>query len=128
MEGLMYLQVASFQTQKEMLAVVYGLKKFHHYSHGRKVNVVTDHRPLVLIYVKHLTEVPKWHQDLLTSVQQWRYHIVWARNGVPWIDVLSQVPTSRSGNEDLLSVNNKINPYRTTDKYKFTEKQRAWPW
>lgn len=121
MEGLVYLQDASFQAQKEMLVVVYGLKKFHHYSHGRKMNVVTDHRPLVLIYVKHLKEVPKWLQDLLTSVQQWLYHIVWARNGVPWLDVLSQEPTSRSENEELLSVNNKIKPIQD-----WTQMQIHW--
>ena len=27
------------QIEKELLAVVYGLERFHHYTHGRKVNV-----------------------------------------------------------------------------------------
>ena len=34
------------QIEKEMLAVAYGLEKFHHYTHGRKVNVFTDQKPL----------------------------------------------------------------------------------
>ena len=33
--------------QKEMLAVVYRLKKYLHYVYGREVIVFTDHKPLV---------------------------------------------------------------------------------
>ena len=40
--------------EKEMLAVVYGLEKFHHYTYGRKVDVITDHLPLVSISTKPL--------------------------------------------------------------------------
>ena len=34
------------QIEKEMLAVTYGLEKFHHYTYGRDVKVITDHQPL----------------------------------------------------------------------------------
>ena len=32
------------QIEKEMLAVAFGLEKFHHYPFGRQVHVMTDHR------------------------------------------------------------------------------------
>ena len=35
------------QIEKEMLAIVYGLQKFHHYTYGRSLNVITDYSPLV---------------------------------------------------------------------------------
>ncbi|XP_046560092.1 uncharacterized protein K02A2.6-like [Haliotis rubra] len=38
------------QIEKELLAVVFGLQKFHHYTYGRHVSVITDHKPLVAIY------------------------------------------------------------------------------
>jgi len=37
------------QIECEMLAVVFGLEKFHHYVYGRHVKVITDHKPLVSI-------------------------------------------------------------------------------
>ena len=35
------------QIEKKMLAIVYGLQKFHHYIYGRSLNVITDYSPLV---------------------------------------------------------------------------------
>ena len=37
------------QIEKEMLAVMFGLEKFYHYTYGRKLNIFIDHWPLVSI-------------------------------------------------------------------------------
>ena len=34
------------QLDKEALAIVFGVKKFHHYLYGRKFSIVSDHKPL----------------------------------------------------------------------------------
>ena len=37
---------------REVLGILHGLEKFHHYCSVRDVNVITDHKPLVTIFKK----------------------------------------------------------------------------
>lgn len=59
------------QIEKEMLAVSYGLTKFHHYTYGRDVMVITDHKPLVSIKKKPLAKAPRRLQNLLLKCQEY---------------------------------------------------------
>ena len=36
------------------LGIIHGLEKFHHYCFGRNVIIITDHKPLVMIFKKHV--------------------------------------------------------------------------
>ena len=53
------------ETEKELLAVVYGLKKFHQYIYGRPVTVQSDHKPLEVIVKKPVYKAPRRLQRLL---------------------------------------------------------------
>ena len=51
--------------EKEMLAIVFGLEKWHRYTFGRPVTVYSDHKPLESITKKPLDKAPKRLQGML---------------------------------------------------------------
>ena len=50
------------QLDKEGLAIIFGLKKFHHYLQGQHFVVYSDHKPLAYLFNPQRA-VPLWHQD-----------------------------------------------------------------
>ena len=47
------------QIEKEMLALTFGMQKFHHYTYGRDTTAITDHQPLIPIFNKPISKAPK---------------------------------------------------------------------
>ena len=92
------------QIEKEMLAVVFGLERFHHYVFGGTVEVITDHKPLEAISRKPLSKAPRRLQNLLLRAQHYTFFIT-HRKGVeiPLADCLSRAPTDKPKKEDLVN-------------------------
>ena len=61
------------QIEKELLAVVFGMEKFHQYTYGRKTYVHSDHKPLESLYKKPLFHAQKRLQRMFLRLQ--RYNI-----------------------------------------------------
>ena len=57
--------------ERELLAVVYGCKKFHSYLYGRSFVVKTDHRPIEQTYEKNLMQAPPRLQGMLLRLQSY---------------------------------------------------------
>ena len=47
-------EIAYSQIEKEQLAIVFAMERFHTYVYGRKCTVITDHKPLIAIRKKPL--------------------------------------------------------------------------
>ncbi|XP_060070555.1 uncharacterized protein K02A2.6-like [Ylistrum balloti] len=65
------------QIEKELLAVVFGLEKFHHYVYGRFVLVQSDHKPLEMIIKKSIHSSPKRLQRMLLRLQKYDFNITY---------------------------------------------------
>ena len=57
--------------ERELLAVVFGLERFHCFVYGRPVQVFSDHRPLEAIQMKQLSKVPPRLQRMMLRMQQY---------------------------------------------------------
>lgn len=64
-------QINYAQIEKELLAICFGLNKFHQYLFGKKVVVETDHQPLITIFKKPLNKCPARLQRMLIQIQKY---------------------------------------------------------
>ncbi|GFO40351.1 transposon ty3-i Gag-Pol polyprotein [Plakobranchus ocellatus] len=63
------------QIEKETLAIVYSLERFHQYVYGRKTHVFTDHKPIVAIFKKPFEKCPPRIQRFLLRLQPYSIEI-----------------------------------------------------
>ena len=65
--------------EKEMLAVTWGLERYHYYTYGRHTKVHSDHKPLEAITKKPLNKAPRRLQGLLMRAQSYDFEITWKK-------------------------------------------------
>ena len=94
------------QIEKEMLAILFGLEKCHHYTFGRKTSVLSDHKPLMAIVQKPLSKAPKRLQSMLLRTQMYDYDLSYSPGTtIPVADALSRAPLPDTEGP-MLNVNN----------------------
>ena len=81
------------QIEKEALALVYGVKKFHKYLYGRRFLLVTDHKALTTVLG------PKTGVPALAAARMQR----WALTLSAYHYDIAIKPTAKHGNADGLS-------------------------
>ncbi|KAL7868194.1 hypothetical protein SRHO_G00095780 [Serrasalmus rhombeus] len=66
------------QIEKECLGLVYGLEKFHSYVYGLPTFVAeTDHKPLIAIIKKNLSEMSPRIQRLMMKLQCYDFELIY---------------------------------------------------
>ena len=63
------------QIEKELLAIVFAVRKFHQYVYGVTVNVQSDHKPLENILRKPLGTAPSRLQRMLLQLQRYDLNV-----------------------------------------------------
>ncbi|XP_026688729.1 uncharacterized protein K02A2.6-like isoform X1 [Diaphorina citri] len=64
------------QIEKELLAIVFGCVKYHSYIYGQSVTVHTDHKPLISIFKKSLSDVPCRLQRMMLKLQGYDLNVI----------------------------------------------------
>ena len=94
---------SNIERVREMLAVLFGLEKFHYYAYGRPVVVESDHKPFEAIFRKHLSSAPPRIARMMLRIQKYDAQIKYVPGkDIPVADALSRI-SSCSG-EDILGL------------------------
>ena len=79
-----------------MLAVVFGINRFHTYMYGRPFRVITDHKPLEKISKKPLLRAPPRLQTMLQKIQGYDFTIEYRQEKTMTLaDTLSRLPNPK---------------------------------
>ncbi|XP_054267071.1 uncharacterized protein K02A2.6-like [Macrosteles quadrilineatus] len=117
---------------REALAIMFGLRKFHQYVYGRKFTLVTDHKPLQRIF-GNMRDLPKVLNNRLVrwalQLNQYNYDIEYRKEeDNVCADVLSRLPIEDYQPEEahigFLNVDkvNSIMSYDLLKQNSFTDK------
>ena len=97
------------QMEKEMLAIVFALERFHQYTFGRQVHVYSDHKPLESILRKPLAQAPRRLQGMMMRLQKYNVDVTNERGkNMLLADLLSRayLPSTESPeNKEFENVN-----------------------
>ena len=93
--------------EKEMLAIIFSLEKWHQFTYGRHVTVYSDHKPLESITKKPLERAPKRLQGMLMRALAYDIDVTYLQGKkMVLADTLSRayIP-KKEGHEEFESVN-----------------------
>ena len=107
-QSIIFISHAHTDTQKrysnierELLAMVVIIEKFHHYIFGRHFTVHMDHLPLVDLFEKFLNDTSPWLQHLLLCLTQYQMQVKDVTHKcIPIVDCMSCLVDSTRGQED----------------------------
>ena len=84
------------QTEKEALALIWACEKFHPYIYGTPLELVTDHKPLEVIYgpkSRPCARVERW----VLRMQPYKFKVRYQPGPKNIADALSRLVTSQDG-------------------------------
>ena len=97
------------QLEKECLAIVFSLERFHQYTFGRRTIVHSDHKPLEMIVRKPLYKAPRRLQGMLLRMLQYDTEVIYHKGKEMYIaDTLSRAYLKHEGGTDNFGAVNAV--------------------
>ena len=88
--------------EKELTAIVYALQRLHHFIHGGRVTIQTDHKPLVAMYNREVHHSTIRQQRLLLKIHEHDVHMEYLKGKDNSIaDALSRLPLASSNDTEV---------------------------
>ena len=84
------------QTEKEALAIVWGVEHFHLFLFGSEFTLVTDHKPLEIIYGQRTAKTSARIERWVLRLQPYAFKIIYKSGATNPADYLSRHPTNAS--------------------------------
>ena len=80
------------QTEKEALAIVWGVEHFHLYLYGAPFVLYTDHKPLEVIYANPCSKPPARIERWMLRLQQYDFSVIYKKGEENPADFMSRHP------------------------------------
>lgn len=111
-------EIGYAQVEKEMLAVVFSCKKFHHYIYGRLVTIKSDHKPLVSVMKKDIHKIPNARlQRMRLSLIKYRINLIHIPGREMYIaDFLSRYYNKEDKSPEIEDLNEFVHTINVTDE------------
>ena len=98
-------QASYSNIEREALALVHGVERFHTYLYGRRFTIVTDHKPLEVICKKPISAAPPRLQRMLLKIQGYDFEIKYRPGSQMTVaDTLSRLPNPKENSEVKLDI------------------------
>ena len=91
------------QTEKEALAIIWGVEHFHLYLYGNEFTLVTDHKPLEVIYGSRNSKPSARIERWVLRLQPYSFKVVYKPGSNNPADYLSRHPTRTSLKQQKLT-------------------------
>ena len=89
------------QTEREALSIVWGVENFHIYLYGQLFTLVTDHRPLEVIYGNPKSKPPLRIKRWVLRLQQYNFTVMYKPGKDNPADFMSRHPAAFNTNENM---------------------------
>ena len=106
------------QIEREALAIYNGLTKCHNYIYGKRITVVTDHKPLLGVFNKQATSIRL--QRIVDRSADYDFESVFHPGPVSIADALSRLHKSVLSNDSEIETEIKVSLVRLCGANTFT--------
>ena len=91
------------QTEKEALAIVWSVEHFHLFIYGHDFTLVTDHKPLEIIYGSRTSKPSARIERWVLRLQPYSFRVIYKSGADNPADYLSRHPTTTSRKQEHMT-------------------------